>query len=58
MKDKNEKQLMLNMSVDVVGINDDRFIIVEFDNEFGDVHLCSVRGGGSIWRHHKNVVAA
>ena len=58
MKDKNGNKLILNMSGDVVGIDNDRFIIVGFDNDCGDVHLCSVRFGGSIWRHHKNVVVA
>jgi hypothetical protein len=58
MKDKNGKNLIINMSVDVVGIDNDRFIVVGFDNDCGDVHLCSVRCGSSIWRHRKNVVVA
>jgi len=58
MKGKNGNKLILGMSVDAAGINDDRFIIVDFDNASGDVCLCSVRYGSSIWRHHSNVIEA
>jgi len=58
MKDKYGESLETNTLVNVVGVVNDRFVIVDINEKWGDLTLVSIRCGGSIWRHYSSVTTA